>query len=196
MPSDTETWLRELGLGEYAEAFAENRIGAEILPSLTNDDLKDIGVLAVGDRRKMLNAVAALAEPDGVSDEAERSIEAERRHLTVMFCDMVGSTELSRELDPEDYRAVITSFQETCSGAARRYEGHVAKYLGDGVLIYFGYPQAHEGDAAHEIDSSLYHHAERGGGEGDCAGDVGRAVNRFGQYHPRRRVALSLAGQA
>ena len=159
-------WLEELGLGEYVEAFAENRIDADVLPTLTIDDLKDIGILAVGDRRKILNAVMALSERDdettseaaskqGPSGQTERTIDAERRQLTVMFCDLVGSTELSARLDPEDLREVMRRYQDTVAGLVARFEGHVAKFLGDGVLAFFGWPRAYEDQAERAVRSGM-----------------------------------------
>ncbi len=166
MPDNVGRWLEELGLGEYVEAFAENRIDADVLPTLTIDDLKDIGVLAVGDRRKILNAVMALSERDdettseaaskqGPSGQTERTIDAERRQLTVMFCDLVGSTELSARLDPEDLREVMRRYQDTVAGLVARFEGHVAKFLGDGVLAFFGWPRAYEDQAERAVRSGM-----------------------------------------
>src|ERR687891_1902597 len=162
---DVGTWLRELGLERYQQAFRENEIDAEILPKLTSDDLKDIGVTTVGHRRKLLEAIAALAEPAsapqaGPSAPAEavprvRAPEAERRQLTVMFCDLVGSTELAARLDPEDMREVIRAYQDLASRVVGRFDGHIARFLGDGLLIYFGYPRAHENDAERAILAGL-----------------------------------------
>jgi class 3 adenylate cyclase/predicted ATPase len=160
-------WLRKLGLERYEPAFRENKISGEILPKLTAEDLKDLGVVLVGDRRVLLEAIGSLrAEakapatklPD-IDDRASGGglirAETERRQLTVMFCDLVGSTALCGKLDPEDYREVIKSFQKAVSEAVRRFDGYVAKYLGDGILVYFGYPQAHEDDAERAIRSGL-----------------------------------------
>jgi class 3 adenylate cyclase/predicted ATPase len=161
---DIEVWLRELGLERYGQAFRENEIDAAILPKLTADDLKDIGVTIVGHRRKLLEAIAALAEPAlapraGTSAPAAapqaRPAEAERRQLTVMFVDLVGSTELAGRLDPEDLRDVMRAYQAACTGVVGRLEGHVAKYLGDGVLAYFGWPRAHEDDAERAVRAGL-----------------------------------------
>ncbi len=141
-------WLEGLGLDRYAEAFADNEIDLGALPHITEEDLKEMGV-ALGARRKMLAAIAELgdwAEPataDEMSDDRSAGAEAERRQLTVMFCDLVGSTALSGRLDPEDYREVMRAYQEACAGIVGRYEGHVAKFLGDGVLAYFGWPRVH-----------------------------------------------------
>ncbi len=162
---DIAAWLRGLGLERYEEAFRENEIDAEILPKLTADDLKDIGVTTVGHRRKLLEAIAALAEPAlapqeerGAPAEAApkaRAAEAERRQLTVLFCDLVGSTELSARLDPEDMGQLIRSYQDSCTEVVERWGGHVAKYMGDGVLAYFGWPQAHEDEAERAVRAGL-----------------------------------------
>jgi predicted ATPase/class 3 adenylate cyclase len=161
---DIEAWLRELGLERYEEAFRENEIDGEILPKLTADDLKDIGVTSVGHRRKLLEAIAALAEP-ALASQAEPGAPAEpvprtrsaaeRRQLTVMFCDLVGSTELSARLDPEDLREIIGAYQTACAAVVARFEGHIAKFLGDGVLAYFGWPRAHEDDAERAVRAGL-----------------------------------------
>ena len=162
---DIATWLRALGLGRYEEAFRDNDIDAEILPKLTADDLLAIGVASVGHRRRLIEAIAALtaaaAEPSAAVSIAEAEIykprksEAERRQLTVMFCDLVGSTELSARLDPEDMGRVIRSYQVACAEVVERWDGHVAKYMGDGVLAYFGWPQAHEDDAERAVRAGL-----------------------------------------
>jgi len=164
---DIGHWLRSLGLDQYEPAFRENKIDHEVLPNLTAEDLKDLGVILVGDRRRLLAAITTLgtetkAPAAKLTDMDGRAVgagpakaEAERRQLTVVFCDLVGSTALSGQFDPEDYRDLIKSFQRAVSEAVRRLDGHIAKYLGDGILIYFGYPQAHEDDAERAIRSSL-----------------------------------------
>jgi class 3 adenylate cyclase len=162
---DVAAWLRELGLERYQQAFRMNEIDAEILSKLTADDLKDIGVTPVGHRRKLLEAIAALAQPASapqavLSPPAEnapraRPAEAERRQLTVLFCDLVGSTELSARLDPEDMGQVIRAYQGCCAEVVKRWDGHVAKFMGDGVLVYFGYPHAHEDDAERAVRAGL-----------------------------------------
>jgi class 3 adenylate cyclase/predicted ATPase len=162
---DILAWLRELGLERYEQAFRENEIAAEILPKLTADDLKDIGVTIVGHRRKLLEAIGALAKPalarqagPGARDEAPptaRASAAERRQLTVMFVDLVGSTALSAALDPEEMGAAIRVYQNAVAGDTLRFEGHVAKFMGDGVLAYFGWPQAHEDDAERAVRAGL-----------------------------------------
>jgi class 3 adenylate cyclase/tetratricopeptide (TPR) repeat protein len=163
---DVAVWLRGLGLEHYEPAFRDNRIDAEVLPKLTVDDLKDIGVAAVGDRRKLLDAIAALRKGALPSPTTEQPAEApapataapataERRQLTVMFCDLVGSTALSARLDPEELREVIGAYHGAVAQAAAGFDGFVAKYMGDGVLVYFGYPRAHEDDAERAVRAGL-----------------------------------------
>ena len=165
---DIEAWLRGLGLELYAQAFRDNAIDGEILPKLTADDLKDIGVTIVGHRRKMLEAIAALRAGNGpapppAAEEAHTlptpaaaaPSQAERRQLTVMFVDLVGSTELSSRLDPEEMREVLRAYQDAVAGEVLRWEGHVAKFMGDGVLAYFGWPKAHEDDAERAVRAGL-----------------------------------------
>jgi class 3 adenylate cyclase len=175
---DVADWLRSLGLERYEQAFRDNEIDAELLPNLTGEDLKDLGVALVGHRRRLLEAIARLRDAGRSSEAAatHRTIEpsaaaaepdadhggrapprpgAERRQLTVLFCDLVGSTALSARLDPEDMRAVIGGYQNICSEVIRRYEGHVAKFMGDGVLAYFGFPRAHEDDAERAVRTGL-----------------------------------------
>ena len=159
-------WLRELGLERYEQAFRENDITSTVLPELTDQDLKDLGV-SLGHRRLLLKAIRALADdragqrpaesahaPDTPPEPVPRS-EAERRQLTVLFCDLVGSTELSARLDPEDMGAVIRGYQQCCAEVVERWGGHVAKYMGDGVLAYFGWPQAHEDEAERAVRAGL-----------------------------------------
>jgi class 3 adenylate cyclase/predicted ATPase len=171
MSLDVADWLRGLGLHQYISAFRDNAIDAELLSSLTAEDLKDIGVTLVGHRRRLLDAIAALrsepsltADPDAAvepggsaqaSATAPRSTDAERRQLTVMFCDLVGSTALSTQLDPEELSDVLGAFQKACVNAVTRFGGSVAKYMGDGALVYFGYPEAHEDDAERAVRAGL-----------------------------------------
>jgi class 3 adenylate cyclase/tetratricopeptide (TPR) repeat protein len=159
---DIADWLRRLELPQYIPAFAENAIDWAVLPRLTADDLRDIGVVAVGHRRKLLDAIAALSAADaaaigtaGVPPASSISVGAERRQLTVMFCDLVGSTALSARLDPEDLREVIGAYHTAVAEEVVRFAGFVAKYMGDGVLVYFGYPQAHEDDAERAVWTGL-----------------------------------------
>jgi class 3 adenylate cyclase/predicted ATPase len=152
-------WLQTLGLHQYEQAFRDNAIDDEVLPELTAEDLTDIGVSRVGHRRKLLAAIAALRH-DGAPEPAEVPGEAldeagARRQLTVMFCDLVGSTALSARLDPEDFREIITAYHRTVAEIVRESDGFVAQYMGDGALIYFGYPRAHEDDAERAIRVGL-----------------------------------------
>jgi class 3 adenylate cyclase/predicted ATPase len=149
-------WLEGLGLGRYAPAFLENEVDREILSKLTADDLREMGVVAVGHRRRLLEAIASLATPVPASAAAAAAAgEAERRQLTVMFCDLVGSTALATRLDPEDLREIIGAYHRCVAATASRLAGFVAKYMGDGVLAYFGYPQAHEDDAERAVRAGL-----------------------------------------
>jgi class 3 adenylate cyclase/predicted ATPase len=160
---DVGDWLRSLGLSEYELAFGDNQIDGEVLRNLTGDDLKELGVASVGHRRKLLLAIAELsgtpAEPTAVAKasriEPPAYDAAERRQLTVMFCDLVGSTALAARLDPEDMRGIIAAYDTCCANLIERNGGYVAKYLGDGVLAYFGYPQAHEHDAERAVRAGL-----------------------------------------
>jgi class 3 adenylate cyclase len=164
---DIVVWLRSLGLGKYEAAFRENDIDETVLPGLTHETLKDLGVTSVGHRLKLLEAIAALhtnAESKAPSvDAATRSSapgthpedRAERRQVTVMFSDLVGSTALSARMDPEDLREVISAYQKCVADTVGRFGGFVAKYMGDGVLVYFGYPQAHEDDAERAVRAGL-----------------------------------------
>jgi class 3 adenylate cyclase len=150
-------WLASIGLSEYEQRFVDNAIDLSVMRDLTEQDLKDLGVL-LGHRRKMLRAIAEL---DGVVAEptettAERlSRDAERRHLTVMICDLVGSTALSARLDPEDMRAVMDAYHAACARIMPTYEGFLAEFRGDGILAYFGYPRAHEDDAERTVRAGL-----------------------------------------
>jgi class 3 adenylate cyclase/predicted ATPase len=153
-------WLAKLGMSEYVQRFAENRIDFSVLRDLTDQDLKDLGVV-LGDRRKMLRAIAefagtAPATPQvAAAPESKPRDEAERRQVTVMFSDLVGSTALAARMDPEDLREVISAYQKCVAESVRRFGGFVARYLGDGVLVYFGYPQAHEDDPERAVRAGL-----------------------------------------
>jgi class 3 adenylate cyclase len=170
---DVAAWLRGLGLEQYEPAFRDNYVDADVLPDLTAEDLIGLGVTAIGHRRKLLSAIAELgAEARATAASAVTAApgnllapvttppppsapapapapapaDAERRQLTVMFCDLVGSTALSTRHDPEDLRELIGDYHRTVAETVGRFDGFVAKYMGDGVLIYFGYPRAHEDD--------------------------------------------------
>jgi class 3 adenylate cyclase/predicted ATPase len=193
---DVAAWLNRLGLEQYERAFRENDVDAEVLPELTAEDLIGLGVTSIGHRRKLLAAIAALrAKPASASEnsvpikaagQAEdpgrlASSTAERRQLTVMFCDLVGSTALSARLDPEDLRDVIATYHRAVANVVRGFDGLVAKYMGDGVLIYFGYPRAHEDDAERAIRAGL--------GVVDA---VGRLDVKSVQLHARVGIATGL----
>jgi class 3 adenylate cyclase/predicted ATPase len=156
-------WLEKLGMSEYAQRFAENDINFSILSDLTDQDLKEIGVSSLGHRRHLLRAIAELngvekgaakPAPPAAAPVAPQDA-AERRQVTVMFSDLVGSTALSASMDPEDLREVISAYQQCVAETVQRFGGFVAKYLGDGVLVYFGYPQAHEDDAERAVRAGL-----------------------------------------
>jgi class 3 adenylate cyclase len=158
---DIAAWLQGLGLERYVPAFRDNEIDWEVLPKLTSEDLREIGVAAIGHRRKLLDAIAALgaavrtAAVTAAPSDASAPTDAERRQLTVMFCDLVGSTELSARLDLEDLREVIAAYHRAVADVVGRFDGFVAKYMGDGVLIYFGYPRAHEDDGERAVRTGL-----------------------------------------
>jgi len=156
---DVGAWLRGLGLGQYQSTFRENEIESDVLSELTESDLEKLG-LPLGPRKRILKAIANLdgaERPAGATSLARPSRQdtAERRQLTVMFCDLAGSTALSARLDPEDMRQVIRAYQDACSGVIARYDGFVAKFMGDGILAYFGFPHAHEDDAERAVRAGL-----------------------------------------
>jgi class 3 adenylate cyclase len=160
---DIVVWLRSLGLGKYEAAFRENDIDEAVLPSLTAEDLKELGVAALAHRRKLLDAIAALrgdetakAPSPTIAPKTDTTPEdrAERRQVTVMFS-LVDSTALSALMDPEDLREVISAYQKCVAETVRRFGGFVAQYMGDGALIYFGYPEAHEDDAERAVRTGL-----------------------------------------
>jgi class 3 adenylate cyclase/tetratricopeptide (TPR) repeat protein len=180
---DIKKWLEELGLGKYAQAFVDNEIDFEVFADLTEDDLEKLG-LPMGPRKKLLRAAEDLTDQGEaapslirhIQSEAGSSHEAERRHLTVLFCDLVGSTELSAKLDPEDMREVLRAYQEACSKVIKRYDGYVAKFMGDGVYAYFGYPTAHEDDAERAVNAGLEIVEAVSGLEHDLAVRIGVAT--------------------
>jgi class 3 adenylate cyclase/predicted ATPase len=151
-------WLETFGMSQYAESFAKNHIDFSVLCELDDADLRELGVV-LGDRRKILRAIRELQvgsnEAVRVARASAAQDTAERRQLTVMFCDLVGSTALSARLDPEDMREIVAAYHRCCANAVQRFGGFVAKYMGDGVLIYFGYPLAHEHDAEHAVQTGL-----------------------------------------
>src|SRR5258706_2175764 len=158
--SDIATWLAQRGLEKYAAVFAANEVDFAASPYLAEEDLKEVG-LPVGPRRKLLAAIGTLATvpeaplPEAAATSSRGSGAAERRHLTVMFVDLVGSTALSGRLDPEETGRVLKAFQNAAAGEITRMEGNVAKYMGDGVLAYFGWPRAHENDAESAVRAGL-----------------------------------------
>jgi class 3 adenylate cyclase len=183
---DIASWLGRLGLERYEEAFRDNAIDAEVLPELTDADLEKLGVV-LGHRKRLLRAIAALragatapaslpGAPVEAAPRARRAAEAERRQLTVLFCDLVGSTELSARLDPEAMREVLRTYQNAVAAEATRFEGHIAKYMGDGVLAYFGYPVAHEDDAERAVRAGL----AITGTVGDLSADGRKLSTRIG----------------
>ena len=160
MSTEITNWLLGLGLEQYAELFRDNDIDSEILCGMTAEDLKELGISSFGHRRRLLAAIAELGNeaPPSVtaaSGGAPARADAERRQLTVMFCDLVGSTALSSRLDPEDLREIIGAYHRVVAENVAAFDGFVAKYMGDGVLVYFGYPRAHEDDAERAVRAGL-----------------------------------------
>src|SRR4051812_46338782 len=166
---DVGQWLKSLGLERYEAAFRENAVDAELLPTLTGDDLKDLGVTLVGHRRRLLDAIAKFQNDSAPSQAARApgdhpasipaddavSPSGERRQLTVMFCDLVGSTALGEKLDPEELRSLLHAYRTLCGDVITRYDGFIARYVGDGILTYFGWPTAHEDDAERAVRVAL-----------------------------------------
>jgi class 3 adenylate cyclase len=188
---DVANWLRTLGLERYEATFRENDVDADLLPNLTADDLKEIGISSLGHRRRLLEAIAALRlEGTPASDPTQlsatpasppgRLVETagERRQLTVMFCDLVGSTALSEKLDPEELRSLLNAYRTLCGEVIARYEGFVARYVGDGILTYFGWPTAHEEDAERALRAALeiVHTVKRASSTEDLSVRVGVAT--------------------
>ncbi len=169
MAAEIRKWLEALGLEQYAEAFTENDVDFRVLPHLDQGDLKELGV-SLGHRKVILAAIEAMDEASEIETAGSHRMattrgekaspalgqqQAERRQLTVMFCDLVGSTQLSQRLDPEDLREVMRRYQDTVAGVVARFEGNVAKFLGDGVLAFFGWPRAYEDQAERAVRSGL-----------------------------------------
>ena len=161
--SEIRKWLEEIGVGQYADAFEANEIGMDLLGQVDDQMLQDIGISIGGHRLRIRSAIAKLAtapvaevnlSPTTPKHETPAAF-AERRQLTVMFCDLVGSTALSARLDPEELREIIGAYHRCCAETIERNGGFVAKYMGDGVLAYFGYPQAHEHDAERAVRAGL-----------------------------------------
>ena len=153
-------WLKKLGMAEYAQRFAENDIDISVLRHLTDQDLKELGI-SLGHRRKLMRAIGEI---DGATSTNSQSAavtatmlggSAERRQITVMFVDLVGSTPLSERLDPEEMRDVLSVFRGASAEVVEAHGGHIPHYIGDGILIYFGYPRAHDDDAARAVRAGL-----------------------------------------
>jgi class 3 adenylate cyclase/predicted ATPase len=187
-------WLRSLGLEQYAEVFRDNDLDGVVLPEVNAEDLIAIGITSIGHRRKLLAAIAALksevAPTAGAGASVDpvptlspistvRSTDAERRQLTVMFCDLVGSTALSAQLDPEELSNVISAFQKACASAVSAFGGSIAKYMGDGALVYFGYPEAHEDDAERAVRAGL------------ALLDAMAAMQLPAQFRPQIRIGIA-----
>jgi class 3 adenylate cyclase/predicted ATPase len=185
---DIAAWLRGLGLEQYEPAFRVNEIDERVLPSLTSEDLREIGVVPIGHRRRLLDAIDALGievpvvTKTTVSRDTPTSANAERRQLTVMFCDLVGSTALSSRLDPEDLREVIAAYHRAVAKIIAEADGFVSRYMGDGVLVYFGYPQAHEDDAERAVRAGLA-----------CVDAVGHLDIKSAKLQARVGIATGLA---
>ena len=163
MINEVTDFLETLGLGQYAQRFAENHITFVIMRDLSDQDLKELGVASLGHRRQILRAITDRQEVEKdtpkrappVAPPLTQQDTAQRRQVTVMFSDLVGSTALSARMDPEDLREVISAYQKCVAATVQRFGGFVAKYMGDGVLVYFGYPQAHEHDAEQAVRAGL-----------------------------------------
>lgn len=158
---ELKRWLDGIGLGHYTDLFAQHRLDLDVIGDLTESDLVDLG-LPLGDRKRIQRAMTALfqaetaeAPIEAVRPQARAEVGAERRQLTTMFCDMVDSTSLSAQFDPEDVRDMIAGFRETCVRVVKHYEGFAARFVGDGILVYFGYPTAHEDDAERAVRAGL-----------------------------------------
>jgi class 3 adenylate cyclase len=184
------TWLAEIGLGSYDDVFVSNGIDFDVIRSLSDADLRELG-LTLGDRKRLLQAVAGLDEQpatdtvtplvapaSGPLRETAASHGGERRQLTVMFCDLVGSTALSEKLDPEDLRSLLHAYRTLCGDVISRYDGFVARYVGNGILTYFGWPTAHEEDAERAVRAALeiVHTVKRASSNEDLSVRVGIAT--------------------
>jgi class 3 adenylate cyclase/tetratricopeptide (TPR) repeat protein len=182
---DVASWLRDLGLERYEATFRENEVGGEDLCHLTAEDLEGLGVAAIGHRRRLLVAIAKLREDAAplqtakpTDDHLASTSVGERRQLTVMFCDLVGSTALSEKLDPEELRSLLHAYRNLCGNVIARYDGFVARYVGDGILTYFGWPTAHEEDAERAVRAALeiVHSVKRASSTEDLSVRIGIAT--------------------
>ncbi len=184
--SDVRTWLAEIGLGQYADAFEANDVEMDLLNGVDDEMLKDIGVTSAGHRLRIRNAIAKLAPTSDVKENTNSAAAAievaapsgERRQLTVMFCDLVGSTALSEKLDPEELRSLLHAYRTLCGEVIARYDGFVARYMGDGILTYFGWPTAHEEDAERAVRAALeiVHTVKRASSTEDLSVRIGIAT--------------------
>ena len=184
--SDVRTWLAGIGLGQYADAFEANDVEMDLLKDVDDQMLKDIGVTSAGHRLRIRNAIAKLAPTSDVKANANSAVAApdvaaasgERRQLTVMFCDLVGSTALSEKLDPEELRSLLHAYRTLCGDVIARYDGFVARYVGDGILTYFGWPTAHEEDAERAVRAALeiVHTVKRASSTEDLSVRIGIAT--------------------
>ena len=188
--------LRRIGFGQYEAAFRDNGIGEAVLPHLTVEDLKEIGVATVGDRRMLLAAIAALASPTSSEPTGPQpspappnkapEVSAERRPITVMFCDLVGSTSLAAKLDAEDWRNLVNAYLDEASAAVTGLGGHVLKKLGDGLMALFGYPKAQENDAERAVRAALA--IQRALAELNARNAGERRAGAGRAYRPRERL--------
>ena len=156
-----DAWLRSVGFEQYAELFDEQQIDFDILPDITGDDLRELGI-PLGDRKRLLRSIAALfpdedqaQEPQVIERADTEELAVERRHLTIAFCDLVGSTDLAGRLDPEEMGEIIRDYKSCCLEIMERWQGKIAKFLGDGILVLFGWPKAREDDAERAIHAAL-----------------------------------------
>src|SRR6476620_9788020 len=147
-------WLASLGLAQYEKSFAENDIDWDVLRDLTNEDLERLGV-SLGHRKRMLRALAEIKGASQTIETGTTKHDGERRRITVMFCDLVGSTAIAARLDPEDMREVIRGYHRLCTSVMKTYDGLITRFMGDGILVCFGYPGAHEDDAERAVRAGL-----------------------------------------
>ena len=184
--SEVRTWLAEIGLGQYADAFEANDVEMDLLNGVDDQMLKDIGVTSAGHRLRIRNAIAKLARASDIQANSNSAVatpdvaaaSGERRQLTVMFCDLVGSTALSEKLDPEELRSLLHAYRTLCGDVIARYDGFVARYVGDGILTYFGWPTAHEEDAERAVRAALeiVHTVKRASSTEDLSVRIGIAT--------------------
>jgi len=179
MTREIGEWLEGLKLGQYAQAFADNNIDQDLLLELSEYDLEKLGVASLGHRKRLLKEIAALKSDAPLPVPPAAGADAEYRQLTVLFCDLVGSTELSQRLDPEDFRDVLRRYQDAVAGAVTRYGGHITRYFGDGLLVYFGWPRAHEDQAERAVRAGL-----------EAMGAV-KSISTDGNGHLNARIGIA-----